>query len=109
MAALGALEECERRREGYARNRALLLSALPGLGLPPVTHADGSFYMLLDISRFADSSADFCARALDAGVALTPGADFDDARGAKWVRLAYPTTTAEVETGIERLGKFLAT
>jgi aspartate/methionine/tyrosine aminotransferase len=109
LAALDAAEECEARRVAYAANRALLLSALPSMGLVPAAPPDGAFYMLLDISRFAADSVAFCARALDeAGVALTPGLDFDDARGRRWVRLAYPLAHDEVSQGIERLDRFLA-
>jgi aspartate/methionine/tyrosine aminotransferase len=108
LAALDALDECEARREGYARNRALLLEALPGLGLAPVAPPDGAFYIMLDVSRFAEDSLEFCARALEqAGVALTPGVDFDAARGKSWVRLAYPCAETDAREGVERLAHFL--
>jgi len=112
VAALGALSargECERRRGIYGQNRALLLEALPGLGLPLAAPADGAFYMLIDISAYSEDSLAFCARALrEAGVALTAGVDFDESRGRRWVRIAYARDTAEVEDGVARLRRWLA-
>jgi aspartate/methionine/tyrosine aminotransferase len=111
VAALGALdagEECEARRGVYAQNRALLLDALPKLGLAPIAPPDGAFYMLLDVSAHADDSGDFCRRALaEAGVALTTGQDFDERRGRAWVRLAYARSAEEVAEGAARLGRWL--
>jgi aspartate/methionine/tyrosine aminotransferase len=110
LAALDAEEECEARRRGYAANRALLLETLPKLGLQPVAPPDGAFYMLLDVSPYSNDSTLFCERALnEAGVALTQGHDFDDARGHRFIRLAYSRTEAEVAEGVARLTKFIET
>lgn len=103
LAALGAHDECEARRSLYANNRTKLITALPKIGLKPVVEPDGAFYVLLDTSPFAADSADFCKRALDGGVALTPGVDFDEVRGRHWARLAYCVTAEEVEEGVKRL------
>ncbi|MES1203669.1 MAG: aminotransferase class I/II-fold pyridoxal phosphate-dependent enzyme [Pseudomonadota bacterium] len=109
LAALDALDECEARRLLYARNREILLEALPAIGLPPATPPDGAFYMMLDVSRFGES-ASFCTRAMnEAGVCLTAGHDFDETRGALWARLAYPITEAETREGVERLTRFTRT
>lgn len=109
IAALGALtarDECEARRELYARNRALLLKELPGLGLPPVVRPDGAFYMLVDVSRRAEDSMAFSKRALEeAGVAITPGVDFCETRGRLWARLAYCRPEDEIALGLERLSR----
>jgi aspartate/methionine/tyrosine aminotransferase len=108
FAALKAKEECEARRAVYARNRAMLLEAAPRLGLPLAAPADGAFYMLLDVAAHAHDSLEFCQNALaQAGVALTTGVDFDEARGRRWVRLAYARETAEVEEGLHRLRRWL--
>jgi aspartate/methionine/tyrosine aminotransferase len=111
-AALGALtatDECETRRLVFADNRALLLEALPGLGLLPAVMPDGAFYMLLDIGRQSDDCLAFCRRALEeAHVALTPGVDFCETRGRGWARLAYCQPTAQVEEGLSRLARWLA-
>jgi aspartate/methionine/tyrosine aminotransferase len=109
LAALEAVGECEDRRALYARNHARLCAELPRIGLTPVVPPAGAFYAMLDVSRFAADSAAFCHRALfEAGVALTPGVDFDEARGGRWVRLAYCVTPDEVAMGIERLADLVA-
>jgi len=109
LGALDAIDECEARRAVYAQNRALLLAALPKLGLAPIAPPDGAFYMLLDVSAHAPDSEAFCRRALhEAGVALTTGRDFDEARGQRWVRLAYARSLEEVSEGLDRLGRWLA-
>jgi aspartate/methionine/tyrosine aminotransferase len=43
----------------------------------------------------------------EAGVALTPGLDFDPARGAGTLRLSYARRTADIEEGLSRLEKFM--
>ncbi|NWG52820.1 MAG: aminotransferase class I/II-fold pyridoxal phosphate-dependent enzyme [Hydrogenophilaceae bacterium] len=109
LAALDAGAECERRRALYARNRAHLLATLPELGLTLAAPADGAFYMLVDVSAHSDDSLAFCKRALvEAGVALTTGVDFDEARGRHWMRIAYARAPEEVEEGVARLRRWLA-
>ncbi len=54
-----------------------------------------------------DDSRAFCGEVLEkAGVAITPGLDFDPARGGGTVRFSYARTTAEIEEGIRRLEGF---
>ncbi|MGE3251122.1 MAG: pyridoxal phosphate-dependent aminotransferase [Hyphomonadaceae bacterium] len=109
LAALGARDECEERMQVYATNRRLILDALPGMKLPLVAPPDGAFYVLADISAHGDDSLAFAQRALqEAGVAVTPGVDFDERRGKKWIRIAYARATGEIEEGLERLARFLA-
>jgi aspartate/methionine/tyrosine aminotransferase len=108
LAALSDIAPCEARRALYAQSRALLLEALPGLRLTPVAAPDGAFYVLADVSAHAADSTDFCRHALhEAGVSMTPGIDFDEARGARWVRIAYARRPEEVRIGLERLAAWL--
>jgi aspartate/methionine/tyrosine aminotransferase len=44
----------------------------------------------------------------EAGVATTPGIDFDRVNGNRFVRLSYAGTRAAVEDGLDRIGRFLA-
>src|SRR3984893_17790363 len=84
-----AQEELEDVLEGYARNRAILLNELPGMGFGFLP-ADGAFYLYVDTSRFSDDSLDFCAKLLDAtGVGTTPGVDFDRRRGKAAERVSF--------------------
>jgi aspartate/methionine/tyrosine aminotransferase len=108
QAAFEATEELEEVRAGYARSRALLLEALPRIGLTELLPVDGGFYIYGDVARLTNDSVEFCRRALDeAGVALTPGVDFDRARGARYVRLSFSGSPENVREGVERLGAWL--
>jgi aspartate/methionine/tyrosine aminotransferase len=108
-AAFGATEELEAVRAGYARSRALLLDALPRLGLSDLLPVDGAFYVYADVTRLTNDSVEFCRRALDeARVALTPGVDFDRSHGARHVRLSFAGSPERVGEGVERLAAWLA-
>lgn len=107
VAALGAFEdvhELERNRETYARNRALLLTALPEAGFSALAPADGAFYLYADVSAFTDDALGF-ARAMleEIGVAVTPGLDFDEARGNRYLRFSYAGTESDMAEAARRL------
>lgn len=107
VAALGAfdgLDELEANKRVYAANRALLLDELPKAGLGEIVPADGAFYLYVDVSRFTDDSLAFAKLMLDeAGVAATPGVDFDEARGRKYVRFSYAGSTERMGEAARRL------
>ena len=108
QAAFEAKEELEAVRAGYAQSRALLLEALPRLGFCELAPVDGAFYVYGDVTRLTNDSVEFCRRALtEAGVALTPGVDFDRVRGARHVRLSFAGSPESVREGIERLASWL--
>ncbi|WP_442754886.1 pyridoxal phosphate-dependent aminotransferase [Methylocystis sp. JAN1] len=109
LAAFDATDELEENRAAYARNRALLLDRLPAIGLDKFAPPDGAFYIYADVSAFTADSMDFCKRLLvEAGVAATPGLDFDPGRGAATIRLSYAGAEADVAEGAARLGAWLA-
>ena len=112
VAAIGALEaidELEGHKRVYAANRARLLQVLPGLGFRDIAPADGAFYIYADISGLANDSRDLCSRMLhEAGIAATPGLDFDPVRGHRTMRFSFARTEAEITEGIARLQRFLA-
>ena len=104
LAALQATEELEANRAVYARNRALLLDGLPKAGFDRIAPPDGAFYIYAEIDHLSRDSRAFAARMLDeAGVAATPGLDFDPRRGATTLRFSYARATADIEEGLERL------
>lgn len=93
LAAFDGTDELERNRETYAKNRALLLGALPEAGLGELAPADGAFYLYADVSAYTDDSRAFAAAMLDEiGVAVTPGLDFDEKRGHRFLRFSYAGT-----------------
>jgi aspartate/methionine/tyrosine aminotransferase len=92
----------------YAGNRALLLDGLPRLGIDRLAPADGAFYVYADVGHLTDDSYAWCQRLLEeTGVAVAPGIDFDTRRGHTFVRLSFAGTAAEIEEGLDRLGRWL--
>ena len=107
-AAFEATEELEVIKAGYAANRARLMDALPRIGLRPLP-MDGAFYAYCDIGRFSNDSMEFSKKALhEAGIAITPGLDFDRTEGHRFVRLSYAGSEADIIEGIRRLEGWLA-
>src|SRR5580693_3878340 len=77
-AAFDGCDEMEAIKHGYEANRRLLVDGLPRAGFDSFLPVDGAFYLYADVSRFCNDSQEFAGRMLDeAGVAATPGADFD--------------------------------
>jgi aspartate/methionine/tyrosine aminotransferase len=89
---------------GYAASRDLLMARLPELGWTHVAPADGAFYLYADVSAGGMDSVVWCARLLDeAGVALTPGTDFDPVDGHRYVRLSFASPVEVVLEAVERI------
>jgi aspartate/methionine/tyrosine aminotransferase len=100
-------DELQARVAQYATSRALLLDGLPAAGLDRIVPPDGAFYIYADVSRWTDDSLALAAEILaEAGVAVTPGLDFDPDRGRHWLRLSYAGTGADVAEGLARLTAF---
>ncbi|SED04365.1 Aspartate/methionine/tyrosine aminotransferase [Rhizobiales bacterium GAS188] len=107
-AAFEATAELEAVKAGYAQSRALLLEALPRLGFTELLPVDGAFYAYGNVSRLSNDSVEFCRRALvEAGVAITPGLDFDRERGGNYVRLSFAGSPENVRDGVKRLESWL--
>ncbi|WP_299817258.1 aminotransferase class I/II-fold pyridoxal phosphate-dependent enzyme [uncultured Jannaschia sp.] len=93
----------------YARNRQLMLDGLPAAGFDRIAPPDGAFYVYADVGHLTDDSLSLAAEILDkAGVAVTPGLDFDPGRGAGTLRFSYARATADIEAGLTRLAAFMA-
>lgn len=108
-AALGAQEELETVKAGYAASRALLLEGLPKAGLDRLLPVDGAFYIYADISRHSRDSLAFARQMLEgAGIAATPGVDFDPVHGSDFIRFSFAGAQADMKTALSRLGEFLA-
>ncbi len=111
VAALGALQsdtELQANMDIYRANRALMLEGLPRVGFTNIAPPDGAFYVYADVSDLTDDSRAFAAEILDkAGVAVTPGLDFDPARGAHTLRFSYARSTDDIHEGLRRLEKFM--
>jgi aspartate/methionine/tyrosine aminotransferase len=107
-AAFDARAELTTVREGYVENRRILVEGLPRAGLDSFLPADGAFYLYADVSRFSTDSFAFATRMLEeAGVAATPGVDFDPLRGRNFLRLCYAGAREEMHEAVERIGAWL--
>ncbi len=103
-----SIAELEAVKAGYARNRAMLLERLPALGFDEFLPVDGAFYVYASVARFTNDALDFAGRMLrEAGVAATPGPDFDHARGHRYMRFSFAGTEADISEGIDRLAHWL--
>ncbi|WP_137152108.1 aminotransferase class I/II-fold pyridoxal phosphate-dependent enzyme [Devosia sp. FKR38] len=106
--ALGERDYAEEQKAAYATNRLRLNAGLAELGFAVGSPSDGAFYAYAGISAFSNDAMEFCARLLDeAGVAATPGVDFDRTDGHGFVRFSYAGTGESIERAIERLQGWL--
>jgi aspartate/methionine/tyrosine aminotransferase len=106
-AAFGCEAELQANIARYRRSRDHLLAALPGAGFGRLSPAEGAFYLFADISDRSNDSVEFCARMLlEAGVAASPGVDFDRDRGSRFVRFSYCGPEADLREAAERLGRW---
>lgn len=110
IAALGALDCDDELRTNvavYAENRRLMLEGLPKAGFTRIAPPDGAFYIYADVSDLTRDSRAFAAEILaEAGVAVTPGLDFDPLRGGQTLRFSYARATADIAEGLDRLRAF---
>ena len=108
LAAFDGREEMEAVKHGYEENRRILIEGLPAAGLDKFLPVDGAFYLYADVSRFSNDSFDFAKRMLEeAGVAATPGIDFDPTRGTNFIRFCYARSAADMREAVERIGGWL--
>lgn len=109
LAALDCIDELEANRATYAENRRLMLEGLPRAGFTRIAPPDGAFYIYADVSELTADSLAFAGEILrGAGVAVTPGLDFDPVRGRQTLRFSYAGATADVAEGLARLSDFMA-
>jgi aspartate/methionine/tyrosine aminotransferase len=103
-AAFDCHDELQANIARYRRSRDHLLAALPGAGFSRLSPAEGAFYLFADIGDRSNDSAAFCARMLrEAGVAVSPGVDFDRTRGGRFVRFSYCGPEDDMRAAAERL------
>ena len=98
----------EKRRRLFGERRDWLVPALGRLGFRVAARPAGAFYVYADCSAFTGDSFDLAARLLEeAGVAVTPGADFGANEPKRHLRFAYTTGLDRLQEGVRRIGRFL--
>ncbi|NRB04837.1 MAG: aminotransferase class I/II-fold pyridoxal phosphate-dependent enzyme [Rhodobacteraceae bacterium] len=108
LAAMDADDETQANMEVYKANRALMIDGLRAAGFTDFAPPDGAFYVYADVSAFTDDSLAFSREILEkAGVAVTPGLDFDQTRGHHGLRFSYARSTADIREGLARLQAFM--
>jgi len=106
--ALGERAYGEAQKARYAENRAVLTAGLAALGFGVGGEPDGAFYAYADVGRFTNDALAFCRDMLErAGVAATPGVDFDRSGGERFVRFSYAGSRQTLEQALERMERFL--
>jgi aspartate/methionine/tyrosine aminotransferase len=109
VAAFDGRAELDAVKHGYEENRRILTEGLPKAGLEKFLPVDGAFYLYADISKFSDDSLDFAKRMLnEAGVAATPGIDFDPINGKRFLRFCYAGSSVEMHEAVARIGNWLS-
>jgi len=109
LAALDCAEELEANLAVYAENRRLMIDGLPRARFDRFAPPDGAFYVYADVSHLTGDSLAFSKEILEkAGVAVTPGLDFDPVRGTRTLRFSYARSTADIREGLSRLQRFTA-
>jgi aspartate/methionine/tyrosine aminotransferase len=112
VAALAAMEcddELQANMDVYRANRTLMIDGLRAAGFTSFAPPDGAFYVYADVSAITDDSRALARDILDkAGVAVTPGLDFDPIRGHQTLRFSYARGTADIAEGVARLKAYMA-
>jgi len=108
LAALDSIPELERNVDVYRANRKLMIDGLKAAGFTSFAPPDGAFYIYADVSDLTDDSPAFATELLEkAGVAVTPGLDFDPVRGHQTLRFSYARTTDDIREGLARLKAYM--
>ncbi len=109
LVAMGCAAELDGHVAAYRANRALMLDALPRIGLTQVAPPDGAFYLYADIGHLTQDSFGFCRELLvDTGIVTAPGIDFDPVDGHRFIRFSFAVSTPLIEEAIARLTPWFA-
>ncbi|MET1028141.1 MAG: aminotransferase class I/II-fold pyridoxal phosphate-dependent enzyme [Dongiaceae bacterium] len=104
IAAFEAHDELQQNVRRYAANREILLNGLPAAGFDRLIATDGAFYVYADVGALTEDSIGFARRILtETGIAVTPGVDFDPARGHHFLRFSFAGATDDMIEAVHRL------
>ena len=113
MAAVKAFDAQEALDENVARyltNRQILLEGLDPAFLGDYAPCEGAFYLYADVSQITQDSQKLAEDLLTkAGVAVTPGIDFDPEQGHKHLRLSFAGSHDDMRQAVARINHYLKT
>ncbi len=108
LIAMDEQAELQEHVATYAKNRQLLVGALPEFGITRMAPVDGAFYIYADVAHLTGDSLAWCRELLAAtGVALNTGRDFDSVHGRNFIRMSFAVSTPEILQALELLGGWL--
>ena len=112
-AAIKAMESChaevKQMRETYAMRRRVMLDRLKSVGFGIALEPEGAFYIFANAKNFSNDSYKLAFDILEnAHVGVTPGIDFG-ASGEGFVRFSYANSLENINEGMDRLERYLAT
>lgn len=110
LGALAALQDAEVQayaevmRKGYEERRNMIGRAAHGTWLEQaMTRVEGTFYALIDVSRFGVPSLELAQQIVDrSGLAFTPGVAFGDAMDG-YLRMCFATSGENIARAMEGL------
>lgn len=112
VVALGALKakpELDALKTTYAQNRQIVLDGLDQAGIKRMAPPDGAFYVYAEVGHLTDDSLSFCQDILaQTGLAITPGIDFDPARGRGFVRFSFCGSSQTVTDGMQAFQDYVS-
>lgn len=101
-------QTCFARVQELKARRDFLVTQLPALNLPIISHPDGAFYLYVDVSQYSDNAKTFCSDVLNAtGVAMAPGIDFGGPNPNTSIRISYTVNVERLQEAVARLSHYL--
>ncbi len=101
------MDSVKRMQEEYDRRRKLLVHGFNEIGLE-CFEPKGAFYVFPCIRSLNMTSEEFCDQLLKTErVAVVPGNAFGDS-GEGYIRCSYAYSLANLQTALERIGRFVA-
>lgn len=92
----------------YNERRLYMIHRLRQMGFGIEAEPEGAFYIFANARHFTDNVYQFAFDALEqAHVGITPGTDFGSS-GEGYVRFSYANSLENIQTGLNRLEKWLA-
>jgi aspartate aminotransferase len=106
IAALEGSQDCvEEMRQAFAERRKVILNAVRSIPGIQCVEPNGAFYIFPSIQDIGMKSLDFCEALLaEQQVVAIPGIAFGS---DGYIRISYATSLETINTGMERLDKFV--